>query len=62
VFFQTNCDESELKKSVMRHRYYATKLTSQDFSISGLTQSKFLATPVLACDNLKKVNKLKNGD
>jgi len=39
-----------------RHRFYVTeklsKLTSQDFSILGTTQSKFLATTVVA-DSVK---------
>jgi len=60
VFFQTNYDKIELKEisydvisvtlSVLRHRKNKltniTKLTSQRFSILGLSQSKFLATPV----------------
>jgi len=52
----------ELKKLVMtsfkwRHRYYdpqnVTKLTSQDFSILGPSQSKFLATPIPFCHTLQ---------
>jgi len=35
---------SDLKFS--NHRYYVTKLTSQDFSILGFSVWKFLATPI----------------
>jgi len=54
-FFKLLMMKSNLKKSVMtsfqwRHHYYVTEkcnhLTSQDFSILGPSQSKFLATPV----------------
>jgi len=62
VFFKRIVAKSNLKKSVMtlfqwRHRYYdtknVTKLTSQDFSILDLFQSKFLATPVPFCHTLQ---------
>jgi len=64
VFFQTVYDEIELKKSIitpfpLRHRICVTKnvtkIASQDFSILGPTQSKFLATSVRKCETVKFV-------
>jgi len=55
-FFQTDYDEIKLLRNQLSRNFsdviiitfpkYVTKLTSQDFSILGPSQSKFLATPV----------------